>query len=136
MITFVNNDLLLSLGIFLLLGLMLAKNRRLARKITAMEFRLEALAVDMEALYAGTRSLDQVLANMNKRIEKTSPHPDVNVSNTVRDLPVGGYNSAIRMIRHGATIDDLVEKCGVSKSEAQLLYAIHTARKTASIELQ
>lgn len=131
--TIVNNDLLLSITVFLLLGLMMAKSRRQEKKISAMEFRLEALAVDMEALYAGTRSLDQVLANINRRIENNSAHPDI-VSG--RDLPVSGYNSAIRMIRRGATIDDLVENCGVSKSEAQLLYAIHTARKSASPELQ
>lgn len=130
---FVSNDLFLSIAIFLLLGLMLTKSRRQERKLSAMEFRLEALAVDMEALYAGTRSLDQVLANINKRIETNSAHTEIGSG---RDVPISGYNSAIRMIRRGATIEDLVENCGVSKSEAQLLYAIHTARKSASPELQ
>jgi hypothetical protein len=38
-----------------------------------------------------------------------------------------GYEMAIRMARGGATIDEIVESCGTTRSEARLLQRLHCA---------
>ena len=123
---FFDNDFLLSTAVFLLLMLVLARGRRQKRQVAAVEKRLEALAVDMEALYAGTSGIDRTMTDINRKIERITEQQEKTV---VRDNFFGGYNNAIRMIKHGATIDDLVGKCGIGRSEAQLLHAIHAARR-------
>lgn len=65
--------------------------------------------------------LQRVLRTMQER------RPDAVVETGPR-LPI---ENAVRMARHGATIDDLVRNCGLNVGEAQLMRKLHgSARET------
>lgn len=74
------------------------------------------------------RVLDARFAALETSIEQlaTDDAPDP----TGRDsLP---YENAVRMVRHGASIDDLTRNCGLSASEARLLLRVHAGPAAAA----
>lgn len=70
------------------------------------------------------RIFEARFAHLEELLEKLSADETANASS--RDaLP---YRNAVRMVRHGAGIDDLTRNCGLSVSEARLLMRVHAGR--------
>ncbi len=66
--------------------------------------------------------LQGILRTMQER------QPEV-VAETGSKLPI---ENAVRMARHGATIDDLVRGCGLNVGEAQLMRKLHGKTRAAA----
>ena len=61
---------------------------------------------------------------LNAVAEKIS-QPGEDVPNADSEVPPLPYENAVRMARHGASIDDLTRTCGLSANEARLLMRVH-----------
>ena len=52
------------------------------------------------------------------------------------EAPPLPYENAVRMARHGASIDDLTRTCGLSANEARLLMRVHGSASQAAMASQ
>jgi len=66
-------------------------------------------------------AIDRRIDALVEKLESPPADPDKEVS-TARSTP---FENAVRMARHGATMDDLTRTCGLSASEARLLMRVH-----------
>lgn len=119
-----SNALLLAAAVVAILKLQRTSQQREAFWDTPVGNSLRDQA-DHDALL---RVLDARFAALEASIEELAADdpPDP----TGRDsLP---YENAVRMVQHGATIDDLTRNCGLSNSEARLLMRVHAGRAAAA----
>jgi hypothetical protein len=93
----------------------------------------QLLQAKFEQAFAELRSLHETVAVMNARIEAMSERAE---TDSRRAPPVGvvaggaqrGYDLAMRMAKNGATVEDLVANCGITRHEADLLTRLHAAK--------
>jgi hypothetical protein len=91
------------------------------------------LQAKFEQAFAELRSLHETVAVMNARIEAMSERAE---TDSRRAPPVAvvaggaqrGYDLAMRMAKNGATVEDLVSNCGITRHEAELLSRLHAAK--------
>lgn len=71
---------------------------------------------------------DELLAAIERRIaasmDNAGGHPS-NANTDVGKRPGMPFDNAVRMARHGASLDDLARTCGLSVTEARLLKRVH-----------
>lgn len=92
-----------------------AIEKALQEKIALLENELSAM---MDGAFGVANQLQQVEMNLkdtNQRQEQIQQ----------RDLGNLPYNEAVRLANKGASVDDLVEQCGLSRSEAELVELLH-----------
>jgi len=67
------------------------------------------------------RAIDQRFSVLRDGIDRLAREgkPDLPVAHS---LP---FENAVRMAKHGATLDDLIHNCGLSATEARLLIRVH-----------
>ena len=82
-----------------------------------------AVAVD-NRLASNELRLDGLLENIAQMQE---PSPPAIIEEPNEEQPQG-YESAIEKIRRGASVDDLVKTCGLTRDEAVLLFRLHGKR--------
>ena len=76
-----------------------------------------------------TRRLDERVNEMQRAI-KTMATQDVGKGAPAeRALPI---DNAVRMIRHGASVEDLTRTCGLNIGEARLLQKLHGQARVAT----
>lgn len=99
------------------------ERRRLAVMEEAYQRDLQALRADLAglcngAMHMGDRlvKVEHDMGDLHERQEKLSQQ------NVGGDSPFG---PAIRMVQGGAGIEDIMDTCGLSKAEAQLLHRMH-----------
>jgi hypothetical protein len=91
------------------------------------------LQAKFDQAFAELRSLHETVAVMNARIEAMSERAE---TDSRRAPPVSvltggaqrGYDLAMRMAKNGATVEDLVSNCGITRHEAELLSRLHAAK--------
>jgi hypothetical protein len=91
------------------------------------------LQAKFEQAFAELRSLHETVAVMNARIEAMSERVE---TDSRRAPPVAvvaggaqrGYDLAMRMAKNGATVEDLVSNCGITRHEAELLTRLHAVK--------
>ncbi len=83
----------------------MAHNRAVLERLTSIDSRLD--------------SMEQGLAQLGERLEQPAARPPGN--------PTGpqGYQIAIRLARSGASLDELVSGCGLTRAEADLVRRLH-----------
>lgn len=87
----------------------------------------ERLHAQLDRAFAEVRSLHETIAVMNARLEALSERADVGA----RLAPAGpisaqrGYDLAQRLAKNGSDIDELIESCGLTRHEAELLTRLH-----------
>ena len=94
-----------------------------AGKLDAMIAAQQQARADIQALTEKVAALSTLVAGIPARVERPveSPRPAPR-----RDpSPVRSYESARRLARAGATIEEIVATCGVAGSEARLLRRLH-----------
>ena len=106
---------------FLLLVVVLAWAFRLSKRLTSMKLQYEDIEASqkkqVQVLASGSigmgRRLVAIEKKLNLAVEKQSEilSKEGNVS----------YNRAMELLEMGATIDDLVSKCGLIRAEAELI---------------
>jgi hypothetical protein len=96
---------------------------RLAAAQQQARAETQALAERMSALITLVAALP---ARVERPAEPAAPAP---VSSRPRreSSPVRSYDTARRMARSGATVDEIVSSCGLADTEARLLRRLHAA---------
>ena len=101
----------------------------------------QLLQAKFEQAFAELRSLHETVAVMNARIEAMSERVETDAR---RAPPVAvvaggaqrGYDLAMRMAKNGASVEDLVSNCGITRHEAELLSRLHATRAQPSVQPQ
>jgi len=116
---------LLLIGAFWVFALAFIRWRRDDERST------QRLHAQLERAFAEVRSLHETVSVMSARIESLSER----VETGARLAPAGpisaqrGYDLAARLARNGSDIEDLIESCGLTRHEAELLTRLHGAKQ-------
>ena len=113
----------------LLLGLFL-KVKRARLEVEALKARLESVSCDLNALCSGAVGVDRrisILEHQSRGLELRQESLEIQHQNQ-EERP---YGEAIQMIHKGATAASLVERLGLSRSEAELMVMLHGVRKAS-----
>jgi len=133
------NWLIISVLSFLVINLFFLrlqhqKNEKQTLKIISLEKDLHALA--NAAIGVGSRVLKVEREQRNKPTPANATEQFVSAVN--QNMPVDFYNSssqpyeqAIRMAQTGATVDDIMNVCGLSQSEVELICMMHRLDKAS-----
>ena len=118
------------IGLAMLAGLvsMVLIVQRLRLQLSHLKLRLESIGSDFNALCSGAAGVDRrvtVLENQSRRLD----HRQESLENRKQDDRP--YGEAIQMVHNGATAAGLVDKLGLSRSEADLVVMLHGVRKAS-----
>jgi len=117
-------------GLSLLAGLLgvVLRLRRLQLEMGVLKARIESVSSDFSALCSGAVGVDRrmtMLENQGRRLDLRQE----SLENHKQDERP--YGEAIQMIHKGATAAGLVDKLGLSLSEAELMVMLHSVRKAS-----
>lgn len=118
------------IGLIMLAGLvgMLLMVQRMRLELSRLKIRLESVGSNLNALCSGAAGVDRrvtVLENQGRRLD----HRQESLENQKPDEHP--YGEAIHMVHNGATATGLVDKLGLSRSEADLVVMLHSVRKAS-----
>lgn len=124
-IEFSLNTALIALLIMVVLIVVL----RLTNRLVRLERELDRTRTDMLAMNGAISALCEGGIDENRRREEIE-HRLKSIRNRQDELELreqGGrsYSQAIKLIRRGATVDDLMAACGLNRGEAELIVNIH-----------
>jgi hypothetical protein len=91
-------------------------------RVRRCERELAGLKDDLRALCAGAVGTDERLARLENRGRRLVERQE---QLELRDQGDRQYAPAIRMVQKGASIDELVSVCGISRGEAELISMMH-----------
>ena len=80
--------------------------------------RLNELGWDIKGLYDSSKGVGKRFQQQERRIVKLE---DTQEQFTLKDPSYQTYQNALRMIRHGETVENISETSGLSKGEIELL---------------
>lgn len=121
--------ILLTLLNVLTLLLIMVVTKNLTRKITHRDRIIESLRNDFNALCAGASGVSGHLGHIDQQIKRITERQD---QLDLRDSGDRTYIQAIKMIRQGATVNELMSACGLLQSEAELLTLLHSDKNKPS----
>ncbi len=91
---------------------------RLSARLHQQQIRHNDLRKQMRALTSAALGMGERVLEMERRQKHLSERQEqVHIYESANQP----YEQAIRMAEHGASIEDLVESCGVSENEAHLI---------------
>jgi len=91
----------------------------------AYERKLKLLNDDVSALCAGAAGVGGNLQKIEQKIKRMMERQDQLDSREPSDRAL---DQASRMVRQGATVEELVTTCGLVRAEAELLMLLHRAQ--------
>lgn len=126
----------LLLGAGLLLGtlatLLLASflaQRRLARaqheQQTRLDGRIDKLEQKLSEYQQSNIRMGEELLGLREKLGQLENRQQRVEQQDVQGMP---YNQASRLVQMGASTDDLMQACGLSRSEAELMLKLHSQR--------
>jgi len=83
---------------------------------------IRELQKDLGALCTGASGVSGHLSRVDQQVKRITERQD---KVEIQDPENRAYHQAIRMIRNGAGIDELMTNCGLVRSEAELLVMLH-----------
>jgi hypothetical protein len=98
--------------------------RAAARDAERVTTQLSALGERLGEIEAGLALLDSRIAEIARQIDEpvsAAPAPTTGASPS--------YPIAIRLARNGATVEQLMESCGLGRQEAELVKRLHAPSK-------
>ncbi|WP_369601766.1 DUF2802 domain-containing protein [Hahella sp. SMD15-11] len=88
------------------------------RRLTLVSVKMEQLERDLGVEREATQAMGRRLLMMEKRFAALQrKHRELEAEDAQRV----SYNEAVRLLQMGASIDELVETCGLSRAEAELI---------------
>ncbi|HEY5807280.1 MAG TPA: DUF2802 domain-containing protein [Povalibacter sp.] len=120
---------LLLIGAFWVFALAFIRWRR------ADERNNERLQTQLQHTFTELRSLHETVSVMSARLDSMTKESEIDA----RLAPASsqrGYDVATRLARNGAGVEDLIENCGITRHEAELLVRLHGARAAESVPAQ
>ncbi|TNF34090.1 MAG: DUF2802 domain-containing protein [Gammaproteobacteria bacterium] len=104
------------------------------KSITAFEQRMEELQAashvmdDITAINAGTIGLGSRFLRLEKELQAQAGRVDELYTRIQTNTP---YAQAIHLAQKGASMDEIIDLCNISPSEAQLLLMMHRRDQAA-----
>lgn len=118
---------LLALAAAVLL-LALGSNLRQRRRLHTTEAQLDTLRNDIRALTTAAMGVGGRVLELERRQRRLAERQEqVDIYESANQP----YEHAIQMARHGSGVEELVEVCGVSKNEAELITMMHRLDKAS-----
>jgi len=102
----------------------LRKKQEEARKETHL--LIKALRNENHAMGSGSIGMGHRLVEVEKRLNNTMERQ---MEIEQRDPGTLPYTYAVRLVEMGASVDDLVQNCGLARVEAELITLVHTELK-------
>ena len=94
-----------------------------AGKLDALIGAQQQARAEIQALTEKVAALSTLVAGLPARVERPVETP--RVAPRREQPPVRSYETARRLARAGATVEEIVATCGVAGSEARLLRRLH-----------
>lgn len=94
----------------------------LQAKLKKIDAEMNRIRQEHRGLSSSTIGLGQKISSLEDSLDRLSDLQDKAVH---RDPELASYTHAIKMVEMGATHDDLVKNCGLSKAEADLVLSLH-----------
>lgn len=111
-------------GVALLLSAWLGLRLRVANKRVDMcAGELQVLRTDNLALHADIATLTSHAEQLERQLQQLSRRHN---QLELRDPVTQTYEPAIRMVRKGADVEELISTCGLGRSEAELIMMLHS----------
>jgi hypothetical protein len=102
--------------------LMLRAVRRYRCRLDSQELQIDNLRNDVRALCTGAVGLGERVSRIDERSRRIHERQE---QLQMRDPGERTYAQAIRMVQNGATIDEIIKVCEISRGEADLLMMMH-----------
>ncbi len=125
--------LLIGLGLGGLIAALVLSAIVLRRRLQAMdaervrlEQRVEQMARDLGGFRQSTVGMGEELNVLREQLKRLQDRQQQVEEQDPQTLP---YNQAARLVGMGASMEDLTQACGLSRSEAELVLKLHAARK-------
>lgn len=99
------------------------------RRMSSQHARLQSMQNDLRALCSAAVSMGERIGNIERRQQQLSSQQQElgkrqqQLQQKVPDAQA--YAQAIKLAHKGADVDDLVEACGLSRGEAELVAMMH-----------
>lgn len=108
---------------FLAISLLLSlKSRRLTRQLAEHDQRVQVLQTELRAVTAGAVGMGQSIAKVEQLIRRLGDRQD----QLVMSDPEGrSHAHAIKIARQGASVEEVINICGLVREEAELLVRLH-----------
>ena len=109
---------------------LLKMRRESAEQVELLQAGQRELVAQTQALSERVAALATIVASMPRRAEplvQAPPPEPPRASTPRRDSGVRSYETAKRLARNGATVEEIVATCGVAGTEARLLRRLHAA---------
>jgi len=92
------------------------------------------LLQQLERTFAEIRTLHETVAVMAVRLETLSERSDAGarLASAATAVSPRGYDIAARLAKNGADADALIENCGLTRQEAELMVRLHGSRATVA----
>ncbi|WP_114418735.1 DUF2802 domain-containing protein [Marinospirillum perlucidum] len=111
-------------------GLALSHIRKLQQKLqearNETHLLVKALRNENHAMGSGAIGMGQRLVEVEKRLNNTVERQMEIEQRDPGSLP---YAYAVRLVEMGASVDDLVQNCGLARVEAELITLVHSELK-------
>ncbi len=104
----------------------LVSARRQAEQANAhLAARLETALGEIRKLSGQMIALGGTLESLGTRVHEAAQRPAPAAAPGVASVNTRGYETAIRMARGGASVEEIVASCGTTRAEAKLLRRLH-----------
>lgn len=115
------------------LVLLWRQQKRLKQECQFLRSQLQRSIDDVAGLCAAAIAVDKRLSESESHLSQmldaiNAPESLQNELGVTEEDPQGGYASAIEKIHLGASLDELVKTCGLTRDEAVLLMRLHGQR--------
>lgn len=101
--------------------------RRARRNLVEQGRELERMQAQVRALAAGAAGLAGALARVEQQLRRVG---DRQQNLELRSPGEQVYDHALQLIRDGADVEELMNRCGLVRDEAELLLRMHRYRQT------
>lgn len=91
---------------------------------------IEALRQEVRGIAAALGVLGQRLARIEEGLERQAESASAGGSST--EVERRAYELASKLAARGASLEDLMELCGLPRGEAELLYRVHSGKDAAA----
>lgn len=87
--------------------------------------QIDSLRTDINALYSGAVGIGKRLNNIERKLRLNTERQD---KLELRDIDQASYDHAARLVKNGAEVNELVDSCGISKGEAELIKLLNSSQ--------
>ncbi|MCP4283756.1 MAG: DUF2802 domain-containing protein [Gammaproteobacteria bacterium] len=102
--------------------------RALRFESRALKARLELVSSDLNALCSGAVGVDRRVSTLENQGRSLDQRQESLENQKQDERP---YGEAIQMVHKGASAGNLIDKLGLSRSEAELVVMLHGVRKAS-----